>query len=208
MQLAYTHHDRHVVQKMKTKKLVYKHIPYGIKIAFTQQWMSKKLKRQLEEMAKNLKEPIKFGPIGRVVIELIDHQDQRYETVGDWYRQTHFDVLRDLIPLKRDDECDLHIRASRLHSDPDNLFALAVAYHELGEALACIANGVDESVVDAFDKTYRGSGEPGDDPKSPYRQFHNFASACESILIGAMGLSWGVYEKAVDSLPKWRKGKK
>lgn len=142
----------------------------------------------------------KFGPIGRVVIELIDHQDQRYETAGDWYREVTVDE-KGLF----EKECILRVRVSRLRNDPQNLFSLAVAYHELGEAIACIANGIDESQVDEFDKSFRGKGEPGDDHRAPYARYHNFASACESILVGAMGLSWGLYEKAIDSLPKWRK---
>jgi hypothetical protein len=147
----------------------------------------------------------KFGPIGRVVIELIDHKDQRYETSGDWFRlQNTLDWKH---PYLRKDECILVIRASRLTHDPENLFALAVAYHELGEALACLANGIDEHAVDHFDVNFKGKGEPGDSPHAPYARQHNFASACEAILIGAMGLSWGLYEKAIESLPKWRKKK-
>jgi hypothetical protein len=148
----------------------------------------------------------KFGPIGRVVIELIDHKDQRYETAGDWYREQPIPVDQ-WETICETGECCLTIRASRLRHDPNNFFALAVAYHELGEALACIANGIDEQIVDHFDVNYRGHGEPGDDPKSPYARYHNFASACEGILIGAMGLSWGLYEKAINNLPKWRKKK-
>lgn len=155
-----------------------------------------------------------FGPIGRVVIELIDHKDQRYETAGDWYRQKPYGTILDsrsfpprTYLLRKPDECDLIVRASRLKNDPDNYFALCVAYHEFGEALACIANGIDEEAVDKFDTHYKSDGEPGDDPRAPYSRQHNFASACEAILIGAMGLSWGLYEKAIDSLPKWRKKK-
>ncbi len=148
----------------------------------------------------------KFGPIGRVVIELIDHKDQRYETAGDWYRSYEPANYRRYI-TKGKDECTLNVRASRLTHDPENLFALAVAYHELGEALACLANGIDEHAVDHFDVNYKGKGEPGDSPHAPYARQHNFASACEAILIGAMGLSWGLYEKAIESLPKWRKKK-
>ncbi len=152
----------------------------------------------------------KFGPIGRVVIELIDHKDQRYETAGDWFRgQIGGLGTRDggqLIPRHiKMGECELVIRASRLKSDPNNFFSLAVAYHELGEALACIANDIDEHAIDEFDVSYKGYGEPGDDPRAPYSRQHRFATACESILIGAMGLSWGLYEKAINSLPKWRK---
>jgi hypothetical protein len=151
----------------------------------------------------------KFGPIGRVIIDLIPHSDQRYETAGDWFRRNRHDDPSNLEPRRwlQDGECILHVRASRLKGDDENLFALAVAYHELGEAIACIANGITEDEVDRFDNDYKGHGEPGDDPKSPYARYHNFASACEGILIGAMGLSWGLYEKAIESLPKWRKKK-
>jgi hypothetical protein len=149
----------------------------------------------------------RLGPIGRVVIELIDHQDQRYETAGDWYRSPR-SVMNDLYDKMRENECTLVVRASRLRDDRGNFFALAVAYHELGEALACIANGVTEKEVDEFDVDFVGKGEPGDDPRSPYTRFHGYATACERILIGAMDLSWGVYERAINALPVWRKRKK
>jgi hypothetical protein len=162
-----------------------------------------------EEFKKIMASDRKFGPIGRVVIDLIQHADQRYETAGDWFRE-HADRSgrTEGWSLIAGNECVLHIRASRLRDDPGNFFALAVAYHELGEAIACIANGIDESAVDQFDVDFKGRGEPGDDPRAPYSRYHNFATACESILIGAMGKSWGIYEKAIESLPKWKRKRK
>jgi hypothetical protein len=147
----------------------------------------------------------KFGPSGRVVIELIDHKQQRYETAGDWFRLSGDEQI--LSETFVDPCCTLLVRASKLKGDPNNFFALAVAYHELGEALACIANDIDEHAVDEFDTHYKSDGEPGDDPRAPYTKQHGLATACERILIGAMGLSWGLYEKAIDSLPKWKKKK-
>jgi hypothetical protein len=64
-----------------------------------------------------------FGPIGRVVIELIDHQDQRYNTAGDWFRDNRRDPSYWPILLS-DKECTLIVRASRLHDDRGNFFAL------------------------------------------------------------------------------------
>jgi hypothetical protein len=148
----------------------------------------------------NRPEPSKFGPIGQVIINIIPHKNQRYDTAGDWYRKRFTSIFRD--------ESVLFIHTSRLPNDPDNFYALAVAYHELSEALACIANGITETDVDQFDVDFKGKGEPGDDPRSPYRKQHFAATICEMTLIAAMNKSWSAYNKAIDALPKWRKPKK
>lgn len=130
-------------------------------------------------------------PIKRINIEVIPHLTQRYETAGDWWV---------------DNKNTLQIRASKLDEtiDPNNFMSLSVAFHELAEALGCFANGIPQEAVDAFDLKWKGKGEPGDSPDSPYHRYHNFASACEGILIGAMNICWGTYEKAIDKLV-WRK---
>lgn len=143
--------------------------------------------------AKKLTKTKSVKPLDHVTIYIIDHDKQRYETAGDWI------LLDDNVGQS------LAIFTSKLKNDPNNLMALAVAYHELGEALGCLANGITQKQVDDFDMNYRGKGERGDDPNCPYQAYHGFATACERILIHAMGLSWGVYEKAIDSLPKRKK---
>lgn len=121
-------------------------------------------------------------PISRVVIDIIPHSAQRYETVGDW--QYDADALV--------------IRVSRLPRDPDNEKALAVAFHELCEVLICRAKGITQAQVDSFDLAYKGDGEPGDEPAAPYHAEHCFATAAERMLVAALGIAWQDYENSVE----------
>lgn len=123
----------------------------------------------------------------RVSIEVIDHSDQRYETVGDW-------II---------DDDSLTIRVSDLG---DWRYNMAVAVHELVEVLLCKNNGVVQVAVDAFDIKFerdRAVGdfsEPGDDRSAPYHNEHCFATAVERMLIAAMRLSWMDYDAAVNAI--------
>lgn len=140
----------------------------------------------------NYRDLEKMSPITKVVIEVIPHLAQRYETCGDWYRT-----------VDNRGHATLHIFASKLDPeiDPHNLMSLCVGYHELSEALACIANNIIERDVDEFDFAYRGD-DPGGDPKAPYVHQHNFAMAQEKHLLVAMGFFWSIYEKAINRLFK------
>jgi hypothetical protein len=135
-------------------------------------------------------------PIKKVVIEVIPHLAQRYETCGDWFRTVD------------DGKATLHVYVSKLGKDidPYNFMAMCVAYHELGEALACIANDITEETVDEWDNNYKGDGEPGEDPKCPYVHQHNWATTIEKGLLVAMGLVWPTYEKAIERLWKHNNG--
>ncbi len=117
----------------------------------------------------------------KITIETIPHDQQRYQTVGDWR-------LVD------------GVLAIRVSSMRNWRYEMAVATHELVEALLCIHKGVTASEVDEFDMSYVGAGEPGDDTDAPYRDQHCFATAVERMLIAAMEQSWADYEKAVEAL--------
>ena len=137
----------------------------------------------------------KLTPIDKVVIEVIPHGTQRYETCGDWFRTTF------------KGHTTLRVFASKLNpkDDPYNFMAMCVAYHELGEALACIANNITEHEVDNWDLNYPGD-DPGDDDDCPYVAQHRIATNIERTLVTAMGLFWSQYEKAIGRL--FKNGKK
>jgi hypothetical protein len=118
----------------------------------------------------------------KITIETVPHDQQVYPTVGDWR-------LADGV---------LAIRVSKMGNWR---YEAAVATHELLEALLCMDAAIGAAEVDAFDMTYTGDGEPGDDPAAPYHRQHCFATAVERMLIAAMGLPWGEYDAAVEALP-------
>lgn len=141
-----------------------------------------------------------------VSIEVIPHEQQRYQTAGDWFFEPN--------------GVDLVIRVSKL-SDPR--LEMLVAVHELVEVLLCQKNGVTQEQVDKFDMDFenwrkasmeesleRGThentvllaiAEPGDHKDAPYRTEHCFATGVERLLAASLGVCWADYEKELESLP-------
>ncbi len=123
----------------------------------------------------------------KVIIETIPHKDQRYDTVGDW----------------TDNPDTLNIRVSKMG---DWRKEVAVAYHELREALMCNHLGITQEAVDKFDMEFEDArqagdeSEPGDDPEAPYFLPHQYATRDERLLVADLGLSWDDYDEAVKKL--------
>jgi hypothetical protein len=122
-----------------------------------------------------------------VSIKVVPHGEQRYETVGDWTI----------------DGEKLTITVSDLG---DWRYNMAVAVHELVEAILCEDAGVNQADVDRFDIDFerkRSEGdmsEPGDDALAPYQNEHCFATAVERMLIAALNVAWSQYDKTVLSI--------
>jgi hypothetical protein len=145
--------------------------------------------------------PRPFVPrVGRkvdYVISQVPHRKQRYETVGDW------------IPgrAKRPTE----IRVSKMK---DQRYVFLVALHEMIEFELCKKNGISDKEVITFDVNFEEErrlglhspeAEPGNHPRAPYRDEHNFATMIESMVARKLGVKWSDYEKAVTKLgPKRR----
>jgi len=76
---------------------------------------------------------------------------------------------------------------------------LAVAIHELVEAVLCRKHGVREDQVCSFDEHYEAErqegkhaedDEPGDHSLAPYRKEHQDATFVERAVCHALGISW------------------
>ncbi len=126
--------------------------------------------------------------IPSVVIEVIPHAQQRYETVGDWWF---------------DEGGTLQIRVSQMGEWRSEM---AVATHELSEAIACREAGIPEPVCMAFDIEYErkrkpgDNSEPGDAPNCPYGPQHKAATAIERQFVESHGLTWKEHEARVNAL--------
>ena len=129
------------------------------------------------------------------MISQVPHRKQRYETVGDW------------IPGK-----PAQIRVSRMK---DQRYVFLVALHEMIEYELCKMHGITDREVVAFDVNFEAErrmnlhpldAEPGNHPKAPYRNEHEFATMVEMMVAQKLGVSWSDYEKTVLSLgPKPKK---
>lgn len=123
-----------------------------------------------------------------IIIKTIPHNKHRYPTVGDWY-------------YKGD---TLHIRVSKLSNWR---YEFLIALHELVEVFLCRHSGVTQKQVDKFDIVFEkrrkpgNTDEPGDGKKAPYRTQHCIATGVERIAAAFLGVSWGDYEKELESLP-------
>ena len=106
-----------------------------------------------------------------LIIKTIQHNEQRYNTVGDWK--------------------DGEVRVSDLGNDN---YEFLIGLHELIEMWLCKENGVAEIDVTSFDLAFVGVGEPGDDIKAPYYLEHQFASGIERLVAQQLGVDWLMYE--------------
>lgn len=115
-------------------------------------------------------------------IEVIEHNKQRYPTVGDWWI---------------DADGAFQIRVSSM----DNWkMELLVAMHELIEQSLCQHRHIPEEAVSAFDIAHLDSDEPGNIPDAPYHKEHVFATQLEKQLSDELGIDWDEYETKVQSL--------
>jgi hypothetical protein len=128
-------------------------------------------------------------------VSQVPHRKQRYETVGDW------------IPGK-----PAQIRVSKMK---DQRYVFLVALHEMIEYELCKMHGITDREVVAFDVNFEAErrmnihpidAEPGDHPKAPYKNEHEFATMIEMMMAQKLGVRWSDYEKSVLSLgPKPQK---
>lgn len=124
----------------------------------------------------------------RIAIETIPHEQQRYETVGDWWADAN-GVWR--------------IEVSDM-SDPR--YELLVAVHELVEMALCRQKGITEEEVTKFDMAFEAArrtgdhSEPGDSELAPYRDEHTFATFIERAVALKLGVDWDTYNKQVEEL--------
>ena len=144
----------------------------------------------------SVRSPAKRGDLQPMfTVAQVPHRMQRYETVGDW------------IPGK-----PAQIRVSKMK---DQRYVFLVALHEMIEYELCKMHGITDDEVVAFDVNFEAErkqnlhpvdAEPGDHPKSPYRNEHEFATSIEMMVAQKLGVSWTDYEKTILSLgPKSKK---
>jgi len=124
----------------------------------------------------------------KIIIETIEHKDQRYDTCGDWQWNDEMDVLT------------IKVSQTNLY---DHETILLIGVHELIEALLCRRSFTAEAEVDRFDLNWHphnGLTEPGDDPDAPYHSEHLFASNIERLIAARLGINWQQYEREIERL--------
>lgn len=124
----------------------------------------------------------------KALIEVVEHDKQRYETVGDW-QYTEKD--------------NFYVTVSRM----DNWkYELLVGIHELIEAALCKDRGITDNLVSDFDRNFEAlrqpgnTDEPGDHQFAPYKNEHFFATSIERLIAAELNVDWKEYDDAVQAL--------
>lgn len=124
----------------------------------------------------------------RILIETIDHKDQRYPTCGD-YRY---------LP-----DGTLYITVSSMG---DERYETLVALHEFCEERLTKWKGITEEEISLFDLKFESNrkegnwDEPGFATDAPYREAHTISTGIEMIMAANGNINWSEYDKIVNSL--------
>lgn len=125
-----------------------------------------------------------------ITITTVPHDKQRYETCGDYYEKGGH----------------LAFKISHLSSWK---YEFLIALHELIEAHICRSRGITDDEITNFDLEFekeredgkwKNDEEPGDDPRAPYHEEHQFATAIERLTALALGVNWSDYNREVNEL--------
>lgn len=136
--------------------------------------MQKKIGGRSDRLYARLKWKRARGHLPKMDIQSIDHEKQRYDTIGDFFL----------------DHGILNFRISRM-KNPD--YEMPVLLHELIEWYLVQKKGISIDDIDKFDMAFTGDGEPGDDPSAPYYEEHQFATKIEKGFIEQLGIDWDGY---------------
>jgi hypothetical protein len=116
--------------------------------------------------------------MGIIETKIIPHNEQRYNTVGDYIEQ----------------DGKIVVMTSELgHEDMNFLLSL----HEVIEAYLCRKHDICFQAIDDFDKNFTGEGEPGDSEQAPYHLEHLFAEIIERRVAMELGVNWSAYEAKI-----------
>jgi hypothetical protein len=124
-------------------------------------------------------EVAKDGRLKSILMVVIPHKNQRYDTVGDWIEPS---------PGQR------MISVSRCGSDESEI---AVGIHEIIEQTLCAKAGITQADVDRWDLAFTGDGEPGEAEGCPYFWQHVAATEVEQAVCKAFGLPWEDHERTL-----------
>ena len=126
--------------------------------------------------------------MNEINIKVIPHNEQRYETVGDYFR---------------DEKGVMQIRVSEMS---DKRYAFLVMIHEVAEVMLTETRGISEFDILAFDESFEANRiegnieEPGDEPDAPYVDEHCIATAIERLMCAALGIKWKKYDEECNLL--------
>lgn len=133
--------------------------------------------------------PLKHLP--EMNIDSVHHFNQRYDTLGDYFRDRWGD----------DKSLYWKFRVSRM-SDPR--YELLVLIHEEVEWFLTQQAGIPEREIKRFDTDHPELIDPGADIRACYYKQHRVATKIEKYIAKQIGVNWKEYCKECDSMT-WEK---
>jgi hypothetical protein len=120
-----------------------------------------------------------------ITANTIPHEDQRYDTAGDYI-----------------DLASGEVRLLFISEMGNTDYEFLVLIHELIEQHLCLKRGIPEPVIADFDIKYSGehSENPGLDPAAPYHKEHMFAERIEEMVGKELGIDMEAYNAVFDTL--------
>ena len=116
-------------------------------------------------------------------IKFIPHNEQRYNTLGDYYESKHA----------------LHFRITQFPDHPE--YSYAILFHELLEKFRNDQLGIKDADVDKFDIDHPELDDPGWSKDAPYFKTHCEGDLIERLFIVLSGANWVDYEAKVMNIP-------
>lgn len=110
-----------------------------------------------------------------MTIHLSTEKVLRYRSAGDYFN-VGFDTYIQAVAQKSEDA------------------EFLVLLHEFFEWYATKRAGIPEETILAYDLAHPDSYEPGAEPDSPYREWHNKAELLERTAAMLLGIDWKEYE--------------
>lgn len=117
-----------------------------------------------------------------ICINTIPDKEQRYDTVGDYWKKDGVDEIKVSSVGKRE-------------------YEFLVAIHEMVEQFLCENAGISDEDITKFDVEYEknrktgDTSEPGGSEYAPYHKQHMFAEKIERMMTKECGLDWDDYNK-------------
>lgn len=114
---------------------------------------------------------------------MINHEDQRYDTCGDWQFKPGFNSDRERLVVTVSDTGDDYMN-------------YLLADHEIREAMLCRRKGITSKEADEYDEAHpatAGNDTLSDNGDSPYYEQHGDALAIEWLTARLLGIDWRDY---------------
>jgi hypothetical protein len=115
-------------------------------------------------------------------IKTIPDSEQRYDTIGDYYKKDGIDEIKVSNMSRRE-------------------YEFLVAIHEMVEQFLCENRGITDEEITKFDVEYEAKRiegddtEPGEDIHAPYHTEHMFSEKIERLLAEECKIDWNDYCK-------------